>query len=305
MIMNAAQNAGVDPWKLAATLANQSDFGTSGEPPKPNQSWTLTVNDIAREMAGSNTPNSGIGSVTKTPAPTNPIDLLAWQVLNNLKSPAAAKAAASDIPSGQIALNSSLSRLSNNTYDEGSAQANYDARTKSIADQTGTVNDLSAARQSVGNIANSLLSQIAANGKLNPSEVTAINALVQKIAGQTSNPQYQTLVNRMTDIASTYSQILTPGGNTDTTRALAQSLVNQLAKGSSIAQVVVDLDKQAQEKISGTQTNIRNITSGTNPNPLSSFINTTVNNFGITYNGKHYTYNGTGDTSDISNYTQK
>ena len=280
MVLNAATNAGIDPWKLAATLANQSDFGTTGDNSPQNQSWTLTVNDIANQLAKPQTSN--VGPITKTPAPptSDPIDLLAWQVLNGMKSPSEAKSNVGDVPSGDIALNNSLvkqAQAAGFTYDEGATQGKFDAKQGSINTQTTTVNDLSAARQSVGNIANSLITQLTGSSDtLNPSILNLANKLIQAIAGQTSNPQYQTLMNRMTDIASTYSGILTPGGNTDSTRSMAQGLVDQLAKGSSIQKVIADLDQQAQEKISGVQANIQNIASGNNTNPLTSFINSAI-----------------------------
>jgi len=294
MVMNAASQYGLDPWALAAVMANESDFGTSGvavntKNPGNNgntdngstttyQSWQAGVNAVAANLA-----KRSPGNPNASPAPTaslttssNPITSLAAQVLAGLKSPKDADTAVSGINSGAIALNQELMRQSGGAYDASVTQAKYDAKQGSITSQTTSVNDLSSARQSVGNIANSLISQIATNSNLNPSNLNALNLVIQKIAGQTSNPQYQTLVNRMTDIASTYSQILTPGGNTDSTRALAMGLVDQLAKGSSIQKVIADLDQQAQEKISGQQTNIQNIISGNNTNPLTSFINSAI-----------------------------
>jgi hypothetical protein len=128
----------------------------------------------------------------------------------------------------------------------------------------------------VANISNSLISQIAQNSNLNPSNITAVNQAIQAIAGQTSNPQYQTLLNQMTDIVSTYGQILTPGSSTDTSRATAAGLVNQLAQGSTVQQVISSLDQQSQEKISGIQTNVGNIKSGSNVNPNNSLVGNTT-----------------------------
>ena len=332
MIMNAANQYNMDPWAAAAGMANESDFGTSGVAvntmnpfnngntdngsTKTYQSWQAGVNAgvanlASRTPGNTNTQTPSVGPITKTPAPSNAIDLLAWQVLNNLKSPSDAKAVASDVPSGNIALNNSLVKQSQSAgflYDEGKTQAQFDARKGSIGSQTTTVNDLSAARQSVASQANNLISTLTGvNGdlsNLNPNQLNIVNKGLQLIAGQTSNTKYKTLQNLMFDIASTYSGILSPGGNTDTTRASAQALVDSLAKGSSIAEILANLDKQAQEKIGGYQTNIQNVTSGANPNPLTSFINSSVP-IGMTLNGKHYTYNGSGDTSILSNWTQK
>ena len=82
--------------------------------------------------------------------------------------------------------------------------------------------------------------------------------------------------NQMTDIVSTYGQILTPGSSTDTSRATAAGLVNQLAQGSTVQQVISGLDQQSQEKISGIQTNVGNIKSGSNVNPNNSLVGNTT-----------------------------
>lgn len=163
----------------------------------------------------------------------------------------------------------------------GTAAAN--ATAASIGSQTTAVNDLSAARASVANIGNSLISQIAQNNNLNPSNINAVNQLIQTIAGQTSNPQYQTLLNQMTDVVATYASILNPGASTDTSRAQAATLLNQLSSGATVQQVISSLDQQAQEKISGIQTTLGNITNGQNVNPNSSLISGNSN--GSTYNG--------------------
>lgn len=157
-----------------------------------------------------------------------------------------------------------------------SATAQTTANANAVNSLTGTVADLSAARDSVANIANNLISQLATSNNLNPSNINAVNGLIQTIAGQTSNPQYQTLLNQMTDVVNTYAQILSPGANTDASKATAQGLLNSLAQGSTVQQVVSGLDAQAQAKISGSQTALQNIKSGTNPNPATSLTGQTV-----------------------------
>lgn len=157
-----------------------------------------------------------------------------------------------------------------------SATAQTTANANAVNSLTGTVADLSAARDSVANISNNLISQIAASNNLNPSNINAVNGVIQTIAGQTSNPQYQTLLNQMTDVVNTYAQILTPGANTDASKATAQGLLNSLAQGSTVQQVISGLDTQAQAKISGSQTALNDIKSGTNPNPATQLTGQSV-----------------------------
>ncbi len=152
-------------------------------------------------------------------------------------------------------------------YGTGPAAA---ANISSIQNQTQQVNDWSAARQSAQSLSDQLNSLIQQNG-INPSDLNAVNKFIQGIMGQTSSSQYQTFSNIVNDLASVYSQILTPaGGNTtDMVRTISQSLLNASASGQSIMQVIQNLDQQAQNRISGVQRNIQNLQSGQNVNPLS------------------------------------
>lgn len=88
---------------------------------------------------------------------------------------------------------------------------------------------------------------------LNPSELTAANGAIQKIAQNVSSPQYQILNNYLNDISARYSQILTPPGGTatDTTRSVATGMLNALASGTSIQTVLSALDAQASAVIAG------------------------------------------------------
>jgi len=167
------------------------------------------------------------------------------------------------------------------TYGEAGANSVYGAgkiagNQAAITTNTQTAGELSGVRDSVSNMSNSLISQLSTAGNFNPSDLTAVNSAVQTIAANTSNPQYQILNNQMTDIAATYANILNPGASTDYTKSLSQGLINQLAKGSTIQQVIQGLDAQAQKKIAGYQTAAGDIESGTNPNPNSSQVGNTV-----------------------------
>jgi hypothetical protein len=92
---------------------------------------------------------------------------------------------------------------------------------------------------------------------LNPSDINVVNAGIQKIAQNTSSPEYQMLQNYVNDIANTYAQILTPPGGsaTDTTRSIALSMLNATASGQSLITVMQGLDEAAKAKIAGVNTN--------------------------------------------------
>lgn len=91
---------------------------------------------------------------------------------------------------------------------------------------------------------------------LNPSNLNVANQAIQKIAQNTSSPQYQQLQNYINDVANTYSQILTPAGGspTDTTRGIATSMLNSTASGASLLSTMQALDNAAEAKISGVVT---------------------------------------------------
>lgn len=102
----------------------------------------------------------------------------------------------------------------------------------------------------------SQLSDLITSFGLNPTDLNAANAGLQKIATNTSDPRYQALNSYLADIASVYSNILTPPGGsaTDTTRSIASGLLDGTAKGQSIIAQMQVLDNQAQAKISGVNT---------------------------------------------------
>jgi len=283
---NAAINA-------AITAAKQTALATGQTAALKGTEQQLTAQEQAKTgiLGGAGlTPEAlRYGSDSGALNPLNNIDSIAEQVASGQISPATAYSMGGSIANFKGALNAAI-LAKNPNYNEAKAQAAYDsnqaniqalstaatgARAASIAEQTKQFNNLSAARNSVANISNGLISQIANDNKMNPSEINAINGVIQLIANNTSDPQYQKLLNRMTDISSTYGQILTPGGNTDTTRLMAQGLLNQLAGGGTVQSVVADLDKQAQEKIQGIQTNVENLISGSNVNPLASMVGST------------------------------
>lgn len=127
------------------------------------------------------------------------------------------------------------------------------------AQQYGQVQSWTSALQQGKNLQSQLTSLIQ-NFGINPNDVNALNTGLQKIAQNTSSPQYQALANLVNDIAATYAQILTPAGGTttDMTRNIATSMLNSSAKGSTILQTMQGLDAQAQAKIAGVYTQPNN-----------------------------------------------
>lgn len=104
---------------------------------------------------------------------------------------------------------------------------------------------------------------------LNPAELNKANGVIQTIASNVSNPNYKTLNNYLADISARYSQILTPPGGTatDTTRSVAAGMLDHLASGTSLQQVLSSLDQQAQAVIAGVNTTGSYGSAGTVPNP--------------------------------------
>lgn len=121
--------------------------------------------------------------------------------------------------------------------------------------QGGAYQEYQAAHQSAQNLGGQLTQLIQGAG-INPSDLNALNNFINHIATNTSDPNYQTFNNLVNDIASSYAQILTPPGGTttDMVRTISQSLLNAGQSGSSVLQVMQNLDAQAQAKMAGLQT---------------------------------------------------
>lgn len=166
---------------------------------------------------------------------------------------------------GQSFYNPETQTSSGNQYGTGPAAA---ANVSEIQSQTQQVDEYSAAKSEVNNIVSGSLNPLLSQYNINPSNLNQVNSWIQSLAGQTSTPQYQELSNIMTDLAARYAQILTPAGGsqTDTSRAIATSLLNPSAQGSTFSQVIAGLDAQASQVISGLQSNINTLNNGGNPN---------------------------------------
>lgn len=139
------------------------------------------------------------------------------------------------------------------------AQAAAAAPGQTQANIYGTQVGQQAAYQSAHQQAGALTSQLndlISSFGLNPSDLSAVNAGIQTIAKNTSDPRYKILNNYLADVASRYSQILTPpgGSSTDTTRAVAAGMLDNLASGNSIQTVLQSLDQQAQAVVANVVT---------------------------------------------------
>ena len=166
---------------------------------------------------------------------------------------------------GNPALSAQLNQMAtaiNPSYNPVQSSAQSSIQTQ----QAGTVASYQSALQQARNVGSQLNDLINTFG-LNPSDINAANSGLQKIAQNTSNPQYQQLSNYLNSLASLYAQILTPTGGTttDTTRSIAASMLDATAKGTSIQSTISALDNEAQARIAGVST------TGNQSNSGSSF----------------------------------
>lgn len=127
------------------------------------------------------------------------------------------------------------------------------------------------------------LSDIISKGGFNPGNAGVfngfINGVTQWVNGQAGDPQYQNAANLINEISSKYATILTPSGGstTDYTNKIAHGLINGLASGQSIQQVMGDLDKNASDSINALQGSAGS--SGTSSNSSSGTVSTGGYNF--------------------------
>lgn len=153
---------------------------------------------------------------------------------------------------GTTFLNNAITQAGGNPLQ---LQAQGTATQGVIGTQQAQVAGYQSALQQGQNLQSQLTDLIGTFG-LNPNDVNAVNTGLQKIAQNTSSPQYKILSNYVNDIANTYSQVLTPAGGsqTDTTRSLAASMLDATAKGSSLVATMQALDQAAKAKIAGVST---------------------------------------------------
>lgn len=146
---------------------------------------------------------------------------------------------------GQPALDEFYKKINGTNINSAEGNATFQSQ------QVGTIAAMQSAYQQGHNLQSQLIDLITTTG-VNGTDVNAMNAAAQKIAANVSDPNYKALSNYVTDLVATYSNILTPGANTDAAKAAAASLLDPTAGGASIITTLRYLDAQAQAKIAGT-----------------------------------------------------
>jgi hypothetical protein len=223
----------------AAASANAPIVSNTGQaitsPTNPNSSLDIT--------GGSSSLN-----------PLNSVSSLAQKVIIGQMSYADAVASGGSVSNFQSALNSAIAQTDPN-YNYVTGQASAAGQAAVTLAQTQQKAQYTSAYQQTTNLGSQLNNLISTFG-LNPSDINAVNAGLQKIAQQTSGVQYQELNNYINDVASRYAQILTPlgGTSTDTSRSIASSMLNNTMSGQGIAGTLAGLDQQAQAVIAGVIT---------------------------------------------------
>lgn len=106
--------------------------------------------------------------------------------------------------------------------------------------------------QVVGQNLQNLISQ----QNINPSGLSVVNGALQFGANQAGNPAYQEFQGQVNDFINSIAPILggASGATTDYKTQLAGQVVNALASGQSINQVISYFLSQAQQKIQGLST---------------------------------------------------
>lgn len=86
---------------------------------------------------------------------------------------------------------------------------------------------------------------------INPTGLTYANGVIQAVANKLGDPDYQNASNLINEIAAKYATILTPAGGstTDYQSHIAHGLINELAQGKSIIQVLQEMDKNAGDSL--------------------------------------------------------
>jgi hypothetical protein len=285
---NAQQQAA---YTGAGNVANATASGATTQQGTQQSGQGAVVNALA--------PQTQYGALTN-PATGQPISSSAL-VSGASSLPAAAQSALSALPqSAQSAIMLEAQKLQNNQETFAQAQANlsaygqtgttalnailgpgFNANTNAgvssgqqqvagtggaiTSQQQTQVAGYKSAQQQAQNLGLQL-NQLISHTGINPSDVNAVNAGIQKIASNTSDPNYGTFQNLLNDLANTYSQVLTPAGGsvTNLTTQIAQSLLNSSMSGTGISQVLQNLDAQVTAKISGVMTNNSNGSTNTN-----------------------------------------
>lgn len=114
-----------------------------------------------------------------------------------------------------------------------------------------TAAQMTVANTAAKGIEGTIQQYLQTNPQLNVSTSTIANAAQQWLQGkQLGDPAYQTLFNYLNEYISTLAPILGVGGDTTNLKTeIAQSFVNAKASGQSIAQVLQNIGKLADQKL--------------------------------------------------------
>jgi LysM repeat protein len=120
-----------------------------------------------------------------------------------------------------------------------------------VGQNVATLNSYLGGAQKVGEQLNQLITQ----NNLNPSDVQAINGIVQWLkSGVLSDPKYQELTGQINDFIASIAPILGAGGSvTDMKTQMSAALVNAQQSGGTITDVVNYFLDSAKQKIQGYQ----------------------------------------------------
>lgn len=118
-------------------------------------------------------------------------------------------------------------------------------------DVYGSLPQMDSADAAAEGIKNKVVTYLASNPQLNPSDLAVGNTLQQWIQGkQLTDPKYQTLFNYLNEYTNTLTPILGVGGSsTNLKTQIAQDFVNAAASGQSIAEVLENIQGLSRGKI--------------------------------------------------------
>lgn len=114
----------------------------------------------------------------------------------------------------------------------------------------GTIPALQSAEAAADGIKNTIITYLQTNPQINASNLSAAGVFQQWLAGQTSDPKYQTFLNYLNEYTNTLAPILGVGGDTTNLKTqIAQGFINAAASGQSIAQVLNATSALAKNKV--------------------------------------------------------
>ena len=128
------------------------------------------------------------------------------------------------------------------------------AQTQTAGSQYTQIQNYQSSQKQAKNLTSQFEDLLQSSG-VNPSEFQKANGVLQTIASNTSDSRYKMLDNYVKEISAAYAGILAGGGDvTNQVRDSATGMLDGLASGQSLTQVLNQIDQAASAKISGTPT---------------------------------------------------